>query len=95
MTPTDLAITDNRQASRFEARVNGQLAVAEYRRQGDAIVFTHTEVPEALEGRGIGSALARAALDAARAEGARVVPACPFMADYIESHPEYADLVTD
>src|SRR5690606_17493780 len=54
---------------------------------------THTVVETAAEGRGVGSALARTALDAARAEGLRVVPQCPFIAAYIARHPDYADLV--
>ena len=52
----------------------------------------HTEVPKALEGRGIGSALIRGVLDIARAQGLKVNPVCPFAKTYIERHPEYADL---
>jgi predicted GNAT family acetyltransferase len=57
------------------------------------VVLVHTEVPEALSGRGIGSAIARAVLDDARAHGRRVVPECKFIASYISRHPEYAGLV--
>jgi hypothetical protein len=53
----------------------------------------HTEVPKALEGRGIGSGLIRGVLDAARSEGLKVKPVCPFAKAYIERHPEYADLL--
>jgi predicted GNAT family acetyltransferase len=53
-----------------------------------------TEVPEALEGQGIGSALARGALDDVRAQGLQVIPLCPFVAAFIRRHPEYLDLVS-
>jgi predicted GNAT family acetyltransferase len=95
MPNDDVTVTDNPSASRFEARVDGLLAVAEYRRQGNRIAFTHTEVPDAIEGRGVGSALARAALDRARAEGWEVVPLCPFIADFIKRNPEYSELTAD
>ena len=60
---------------------------------GRRILFVHTEIDPAFEGRGLGSQLASAALDATRATGERIVPFCPFIANYVEHHPEYADLV--
>jgi hypothetical protein len=96
MSEGDLSeVQNNRAASRFELVVDGKLAKAEYKLRPGAILFTHTEVPPELEGRGIGSQLARAALDAARAEGLGVVPLCPFIASYIKRHPEYQDLVVE
>ncbi|MFN8573306.1 MAG: GNAT family N-acetyltransferase [Gemmatimonadaceae bacterium] len=86
-------VRDNPDASQFEVTVDGHLAVSQYRLGDGRIVFTHTEVPAELSGRGVGSALARAALDQARERGLRVEPRCPFVARYIERHPEYADLV--
>jgi predicted GNAT family acetyltransferase len=86
-------VRDNAAAHRFELDVDGALAVALYRVDGDTIMFTHTEVPARLQGRGIGSKLVRGALDAARARGLRVVPLCSFVADYIRRHPEVQDLV--
>lgn len=86
-------VTHNEAASRFEATVQGQLSVAQYARRGDVLVFNHTEVPASLRKRGIASALARAALDHARAQGLGVVPQCPFIAGFIERHPEYEPLV--
>ena len=57
-------------------------------------MFTHTEVFDAFEGKGVGSALARGALDAVRADGTRqVLPRCPFIRGWIERHPDYQDLV--
>ncbi|MFC4062926.1 GNAT family N-acetyltransferase [Planomonospora corallina] len=78
----------------FEATVDGEHAgQLELVRQGDVIVYTHTEVDPAFGGRGVGGALVRAALDAARAEGATVRPRCSFVKDWIDRHPTYADLV--
>ncbi|MGN6375706.1 MAG: GNAT family N-acetyltransferase [Sphingomonas sp.] len=86
-------VRDNRAEQEFELEVDGHRAVAAYQREGGTIVFTHTHVPHAIEGRGVGSKLIRAALDAARDEGLTVVPQCPFVAAYIERHPEYPDLL--
>jgi predicted GNAT family acetyltransferase len=86
-------VIHNAAESRFELQIDGSLAVAEYELAPGEIIFTHTEVPRALEGRGLGGRLARAALDHARAEGLRVVPRCPFIRSYIERHPEYQPLV--
>lgn len=68
--------------------------MAEYVVTDDVIVFTHVEVHPAFEGQGVGSALARFALDAVRSDGTRqVVPQCPFMKAWIGKHPDYQDLV--
>ena len=86
-------VVDNPDAGRFELTEDGETAVADYMRDGDTITFTHTIVPPALEGQGVGSRLVKAALDDARAKGLRVVPQCSFVAAYIDRHPEYRDLV--
>jgi uncharacterized protein len=99
----DPDVRDVAEASRYEARLppNGDadgaaaIAFAAYLRHGREIVFTHTEVPPALEGRGVGSRLARAALDDARRHGLTVIPRCPFIAAFIRRHPEYRDLVPE
>lgn len=79
--------------SRFLVRIDGAEAVLDYLRDGgDTITFTHTEVPEGLEGRGIGSALARAGLEHARERGLTVKVICPFVGAYLDRHPEYRDL---
>lgn len=90
---SQIEVHDNPEEQRFEANVNGHLAVAEYHREGSKIIFTHTEVPSALEGQGIGSKLVKYALDASRAENLVVVPRCPFVSSYIVRHKEYLDLV--
>lgn len=88
------AIRDNRERNRFEADLgDGSLAIADYRLRPGAIIFTHTEVPPAHEGRGIGSALIRFALTSARDRGLRVVPICPFFAAYMKKHAEVQDLL--
>lgn len=78
---------------RFQARVEGQLCVADYAMQGDVMVMTHTGVPSALEGRGIAAQLVAAALAHARDKGCKVQPACSYVAAYMRRHPETADLL--
>lgn len=85
-------VRNNTALNRFEFDVDGHLALAYYRRAPGVITFTHTEVPPALAGRGIGSALARGALESARAQGLKVVAACDFIKGYIAKHPEFGDL---
>lgn len=86
-------VRDNRSEQEFELTVAGHRAVAAYQLEDDTIVFTHTLVPPEIEGRGVGSKLIRAALDAARDRGLRVVPQCRFVRAYIEKHPETRDLL--
>jgi predicted GNAT family acetyltransferase len=86
-------VIDNRDASRYELVEDGHKAVAAYQLAGDTITFTHTIVPEALQGRGVASRLIKAALDDVRARGLKVVAQCPFVAAYIERHPEERDLL--
>jgi len=73
--------------------VDGHVAVLNYRHDGRSITFIHTEAPEELAGRGVGSALAKAGLKYAREERLQVIPKCEFVAGYIEKHPDFADLV--
>ena len=89
-----IEVHDNPEDLRFEIRDDGKLAgFAQYVRRPGRIFFVHTEIDPAFEGRGLGSQLARAALDAVRATGERVVPLCPFIAKFIERNPEYDDIV--
>jgi hypothetical protein len=91
---TEVRVADNPAEHRFEAYLGDRLAgFAAYRSKPGRVVFTHTEILPEFEGRGIGSALAGAALDQVRARGLAVTPLCPFIAGYIGRHPEYADLV--
>jgi uncharacterized protein len=86
-------IENNQSAQRWEAQVDGHIAVAEYRLRGDTIFFIHTEVPSELEGQGVASKLVKTALDDARTQHLAVVPFCPFVAGYIRRHPDYKALV--
>jgi predicted GNAT family acetyltransferase len=91
----DVETRHNEAESRYEAYVDGKLAgSAYYDLDDERIVFTHTEVDDEYEGHGVGSTLARAALDDVRAQGdRRVVPRCPFIKEWISRHPDYEDLV--
>jgi predicted GNAT family acetyltransferase len=87
-------VTDHSEASRYELHDGSTLAgIAEYQLRDDSIIFTHTKVSSAYEGQGAGSQLAREALDYAHRRGLRIVVRCPFIASWIERHPDYADLV--
>ncbi len=86
-------VTNNEAGQRYELEVDGQLALAAYRLRDGRITFTHTEVPDTLEGRGIGSKLVKAALDDVRTQGLKVIPACPFVKHYMDKHPEVQDLL--
>lgn len=86
-------ITNNTEQRQWQVEADGKLAVLKYQQRDGRVIYTHTEVPSELEGRGIASALARAALDDARSRALHVVPMCPFVAAYIRKHPEYGDLV--
>jgi predicted GNAT family acetyltransferase len=88
-----MSVTDNPAEHRFELKAGDHVAVAYYTLAPGVITFTHTEVPTALSGKGIGSKLARGALEQVRARGLKVVPKCPFIAAFIAKNAEFADLV--
>lgn len=88
-------ISDDPDESRYRAELDGALAgVAIYDRDGDLVTFTHTRVAPQFEGRGVGTALIRTALDEVRSRGEHIVAQCSFVAQFIEDNPAYADLVT-
>jgi predicted GNAT family acetyltransferase len=93
MSSDPLQVRHNREHSRYEVELDGQRAIIQYRDSGGLRYYLHTEVPEELEGHGIASVMARAALDEAQAEGLTIVPLCPFVRGYIEKHPQYKALV--
>lgn len=90
-TPIDVRHEPGR--DRFVATVDGSQAVLDYQRGDRMISLVHTGVPAAIGGRGVAAALVRAALDHARAEGLKVVPACSYVAAYFKRHPQDADLL--
>lgn len=91
-----IRVTDNPAESRFEIFDGEELAgFADYRRSGDRITLTHTEIAERFGGQGLGSTLVEAALTAAREQGLRVLPVCPFVRSWIARHPDFASLVPE
>lgn len=81
------------QRGRFQARVDGLMCVCDYRLSGDVMHLIHTEVPAALQGRGVAAALVQAALTHARAASLKVDPQCSYVSGYMARHPETADLL--
>ena len=85
---SDVAVTDNQGDSRLEIRADGELAELVYRTRAGRLILVHTEVPEALGGRGLGGELVRAAIGKAVADGMTIVPLCPFARSWLERHPD-------
>jgi uncharacterized protein len=85
-------VRDNKTQRRFELDVEGGMAFANYRLTPSAVVITHTETPGNLRGRGIASELVAGALRLIRADGMKVIAGCGFVVDYLQKHPEFADL---
>ena len=84
---------ENPSKKRFELKVNEHIAILEYLKTADKIFLTHTEVPKALEGQGVGSKLVKNVLEEIKGGKHTLVPLCPFVANYIKNHPEWKDLV--
>jgi predicted GNAT family acetyltransferase len=90
----DIEFVDTPERHRYELRSADELiGIVAYHLDGDVITLVHTEVGSAHSGHGYAAILARGALDDARSRGLRVVPSCPYIASYLEKHPEDADLV--
>lgn len=88
------SVKHNKQHNRFEITEKGSTAVLTYKLSNNIIDMQHTIVPEEMEGKGVGSALVKQALNYARHEEMKVKPTCPFIKAYIDRHPEYKDLVS-
>ena len=87
-------VVDRPEAHRYELLADGELAgFAEYQLSPGEILFIHTEIDEAYEGKGLGSVLVRHVLDDARERGLAVLPLCPFLRSWIGRHADYLDLV--
>lgn len=89
----EIDVSHDQGEQRFSLVMDGSTALISYQRAPGVISLDHTYVPPRIERRGVAAKLTRAALDFARDEGLRVVPACRYAADYIRKHPEYQDLV--
>ncbi len=92
-TTPPIAVRDNPEEHRFEAVVDGKLCRAEYRREGDVLAMTHTEVAQGLENRGVARELVRYAVEFARSNHLRIAPRCSYVRGYIERHPETQDVL--
>lgn len=88
-------IFHNSEQHQFELKVDEREAVLEYFLNHDTMVITHTYVPQILEGRGIGAALTRKALEFASEKNLKVIPVCSFAEAYIKRHPEYQRLINE
>lgn len=86
-------LVDNAQEKRYEFDLGDDIAIIEYINAQGFMVLTHTEVPVKYEGQGIGAELVRAVLEDVRAKQVKIIPQCPFIAQYIYRHPEWADVV--
>ncbi len=86
-----VSVRHNAAQHRYELETDHGVALAVYHEQGDRMVFTHTEVPPADEGKGIASRLMKEALSDARRRGFKIVPVCSFVVAYVRRHPEFAD----
>jgi uncharacterized protein len=93
MEPTEPTVQHDKPHHRFMVSLDGATALLLYKEEGDTIYFIHTEVPLAMEGKGIGGQLAKAGLTYARENNLKVVARCPFVAAYLKRHPEYVDMV--
>jgi predicted GNAT family acetyltransferase len=86
----------NAARSRYEISLDGRLVgFADYRADGDTIVFPHTEIEPSMRNEGLGAELVRGALDDVRARGGTVVAQCWYVAEFIDQHPRYADLLAE
>lgn len=88
-----MTLRDNEEMHRFEAEIEGLVAVLKYMRKDGLLHLVHTEVPEQLRGQGVAGELAKYALESARAAGVKVKVICPSVAKFLARHPEYSDLV--
>jgi hypothetical protein len=88
-------LTDNQDRKQFELAVDGHIARIEYMIMAGKIFLTHTEVPAALEGKGIGSIIVKLALEEVERRGLKLIPLCPFVGKYITKHPEWKRILAE
>ncbi len=90
-----LEVRNNTDAGRFEVQLGDKLGLIKYHKLGSDYRLVHTEVPPGYEGQGIAARMAYVALETIKAEGARIVPDCPFIQSYLRRHREYEPLVIE
>lgn len=89
-----MKVTNNKRLFRFETEAEGKIAFISYKKIADKTFdLQHTEVPEEIEGKGIGTQLVKQTLELIKAEGKKIIPSCSFVADYVKQHPEYESLL--
>ena len=88
-------VRKNESAGRYEVLIDGEVAgIADYVEQGDdVVVFPHTEIDSSRRGQGLGAVLVGGALDDVRQQGKTIVPACWYVAQFVDENPDYKDLV--
>ncbi|MBI3739737.1 MAG: N-acetyltransferase [Chloroflexi bacterium] len=91
--PKDLQVKHNTKAEQFEIHLGKQVALLQYKRMGEVLVFYHTEVPEAFEGQGVASQLGFAAMEYVKQNSLKAVPRCEFMEVYLRRHKEYREWI--
>lgn len=88
-----MRVVDNKEENRFEAEIDGQMAVIEYSVKPGIVSLNHTEVPEALSGKGVASEMIEKVLLQIEQRGLKVIPVCPFIKKYIQKHPEWESII--
>lgn len=91
----NLQVENNEAESRFEINLDGATALIAYKKKGEIYNLYHTEVPQQFAGKGVGSALAKGTLEQIKAEGAKIIPSCPFVSAYLKRHREYEELIAE
>ncbi|MBE2217101.1 MAG: N-acetyltransferase [Ignavibacteria bacterium] len=91
----EIIFTNNTGRSRYELETEGHISYVEYMLPGRKLILSHTEVPKALEGKGVGSKIIKLVLEDAKKLGLKVIPLCPFAASYIKRHPEWNSVLDD
>ena len=89
----DIQLVINDKANRFELHIEGHLAVIEYSMKGDIFVLLHTEVDQALEGRGFASMITEKTFNYIESINAKIIPLCPYIVSYLKKHPEWDRIV--
>lgn len=90
-----MRVLDNKEKNRFEAEVEGSLAIIEYSVKPGVLSLNHTEVPKELSGKGIATEMAEKVLLQIELRGLKIIPVCPFIKKYIDKHPEWKSIVNE
>jgi uncharacterized protein len=89
----ELPVTNNQTNHSFEMMVDGQRAFIDYRKNGNVFLLIHTEVPVALQGKGIAAALVEKAFNYLEENGFKMMPYCKYIHAYLKRHPDWKRLI--